>query len=52
MKKPYKEEEWREMNTEVVKIARRFGVETIDVFYALYKLGKDEVFAKLTRDTK
>lgn len=48
----YKEDKLKEAGEEIVAMAERFGVRKEDVVFAVWKMGKDLVWAQLERDLR
>jgi hypothetical protein len=48
----YEEEKLNVVDDEIAAMAKRFNVRKEDVVFAVWKMGKDSVWAKLTLDLK
>lgn len=48
----YEEEKQNEADNEIAAMAKRFKVRREDVVFAVWKMGKDSVWAKLEQDVK
>ena len=48
----YKEDKLKEAGDKIVVMAERFGVRKEDVVFAVWKMGKDLVWAQLERDLR